>query len=101
MSNSNVSVANSIFTNADFKNTIFQISFCQEITLENLSFIDCNVFQGININNILSNVIMNSINFNNVIAADSLIIFDSANSNLIMNALSLSSFTYTKSIISL
>ena len=95
-----VSLINSIFTNTNFNNTMIDLSFFQNIYIENISFINTffsscglKIYDGD-----ASNIIMNSIRFSNLDLNDSSFAFDSIDSILIIKDLEFLSLNISKSI---
>ena len=95
-----VSLINSIFINNSFNNTMIDLSFFQNIYIENIWFINTFFgFCGLKIHNAdASNIIMNSIRFSNLDLNDSSFIFNSIDSILIINDLEFLSLNIAKSI---
>ena len=99
ISNSTISLQNSIFTDISFNDAMIDISFFQKVNIENIWFIN-NTFSycGIKIHSgNASMVIINSLNFKNMNLDDFFLVFHSLDSTLTINNLEILTFSFEKS----
>ncbi len=81
-----------------FNDTMIDFSFFQQIIIENIYFEKNFIFRGIKIQQgNASKIIMNSIQFKNINLGDYFFMFDSLDSNFIINDLYFMTFLYSKS----
>ena len=98
ITNSTVSLINSVFSNTIFYGTMIDLSYFLKLKFENLLIFNILVTIGIKIHDgDASRVTMNFIQFKNISSDDDFFIFQSLNSNLMINNLELTSFLLRKS----
>ena len=98
ITNSTVSLINSVFSNTIFYGTMIDLSYFLKLKFENLLIFNILVTIGIKIHDgDASRVTMNFIQFKNISSDDDFFIFQSLNSTLVINNLKLSSVFLRKS----
>ena len=96
--NSTVSLINSVFTNTHFNNTMIDLSYFHQIIIKKIWFISTFTFCGIKIHHGNgSRVIMNSIQFRNMVLEDYFFVFNALDSTFVINDLEFYSFPFKKS----